>query len=189
MRKLIVTEFISLDGVIDSPGGGEYEHAGWTFKDIEFVPDAYAVKGREQSEASALLLGRVSFTEFAPVWPTMDEFALYNAMPKYVVSTTLDDADVTDIAWKNCHLLRSLDDVAKLKEDDGGPILVHGSATLAQSLQAADLVDGYTLLEFPVVLGSGKRLWADEAPRTNLELLNSETYSNGIRLAEYGVRR
>lgn len=187
MRPVVVTEFISLDGVVDSPGDGEYEHAGWTFKDIEFVPEAYAVKGREQEEASALLLGRVTFEEFAPVWPTMDDFATYNAMPKYVVSRTLDDAAVTDIDWADCHVLRSLDEVAKLKEADGGPILVHGSAALVQSLLAAGLVDGFTLLEFPVVLGSGKRLWAEGIGRTDLRLRNTETYSNGIRLAEFDV--
>lgn len=187
LRPIVVTEFISLDGVVDSPGGGEYEHAGWTFKDIEFVPEAYAVKGREQEEASALLLGRVTFQEFAPVWPTMDDFATYNAMPKYVVSRTLDDAAVTDIDWADCHVLRSLDEVAKLKEADGGPILVHGSAALVQSLLAAGLVDGFTLLEFPVVLGSGKRLWAEGIGRTDLRLRNTETYSNGIRLAEFDV--
>ena len=119
----------------------------------------------------------------------MDDFATYNAMPKYVVSRTLDDAAVTDIDWADCHVLPSLDDVAKLKEADGGPILVHGSATLVQSLLAAGLVDGFTLLEFPVVLGSGKRLWGNEVGRTNLRLRNAETYSNGIRLVEYDVVR
>ena len=187
MRPIIVTEFISLDGVIDSPGGGEYEHAGWTFKDIDFVPEAYTVKGTEQEEASALLLGRVSFSEFAPVWPTMDEFAIYNAMPKYVASTTLSEDDVAGTGWNNCHLVRNLDEIAQLKDADGGPILVHGSARLAQSLAAAGLVDGYTLLEFPVILGSGKRLFADGAPKQKLKLTNAQTYSNGIRLAQYDV--
>lgn len=125
MRTLIVTEFISLDGVIDSPGGGSHPRAGWTFTDIPFVEEAYELKGREQLEAGAMLIGRVSYDEFAPVWPTMvDDFAEYNAMPKYVVSSTL-----TDPEWNNTHVLRSLDDVAKLKEGDGAPIIVHGSAT------------------------------------------------------------
>ena len=145
MRTLIVTEFISLDGVVDSPGGGDHPHAGWTFKDVEFDEAAYEIKGREQAEAGAMLIGRQSYDEFAPVWPTMEEFAEYNAMPKYVVSTTLRDPE-----WNNTTVLRSLDEVAELKKGDGGTILVHGSATLAQNLAAAGLVDRYHLLVFPV---------------------------------------
>jgi dihydrofolate reductase len=186
MRPLIVTEFVSLDGVMEAPGGGDHPHAGWTFQDIDFVEAAYEIKGREQEEAGALLLGRVSYDEFAPVWPTMDEFAEYNAMPKYVVSSTL-----TDPSWNNTSVLRSLDEVAALKERDGeGSILVHGSARLAQGLAAAGLVDRYHLLEFPVLLGRGKRLFADtEAPKTSLRLVESASYSNGIRLAVYDVVR
>jgi dihydrofolate reductase len=184
MRSLIVTELIALDGVVDSPGGGDHPHAGWTFKDVAFDEAAYEIKGREQKEAGALLLGRVSYEEFAPVWPTMEEFAEYNAMPKYVVSTTL-----TDPAWHNTRVLRSLDEVAALKEDEGGPLLVHGSATLAQSLAAAGLVDRYHLLEFPVALGTGKRLFAADADKTRLELVESATYANGVRLAVYDVQR
>ncbi|MBM9468798.1 dihydrofolate reductase family protein [Nakamurella leprariae] len=186
MRPLIVTEFVSLDGVIDSPGGGSYPHAGWTFQDIEFDEAAYEIKGREQQEAGALLLGRISYDEFAPVWPTMDEFAEYNAMPKYVVSSTL-----TGPTWNNTSVLRSLEEVAALKEQDGqGSILVHGSATLVQGLAAAGLVDRYHLLEFPVLLGSGRRLWANaDAPKTSLRLVESASYGNGIRLAVYDVIR
>jgi dihydrofolate reductase len=186
MRTLIVTELISLDGVIDSPGGGDHPHAGWTFKDIEFDEAAYEIKGREQDEATALLLGRVSYDEFAPVWPTMDEFAEYNAMPKYVVSSTL-----TDPAWNNTTVLRSLDDVARLKQEDGGAILVHGSGTLAKNLAAAGLVDRYHLLVFPVLLGSGKRLFDDapQATKTALSLVEHTAYPNGIALAVYDVVR
>ena len=155
---------------------------------MDFLEEAYGLKAREQDEAGSMLLGRVSYQAFSAVWPQMvDEFPKYNAMPKYVVSRTLDDAAVTDIDWADCHVLRSLDEVAKLKEADGGPILVHGSAALVQSLLAAGLVDGFTLLEFPVVLGPGKRLWSDEIGRTDLRLHNTETYSNGIRLAEFDV--
>ena len=102
------TEFITLDGVIDSPGGGDHPRAGWTFKEVDFVEDAYEIKGREEIEAGALLIGRVSYDEFAPIWPKMDEFAEYNEMPKYVVSTTLSDPD-----WNNTSVLRSIDDVAR----------------------------------------------------------------------------
>jgi dihydrofolate reductase len=184
MRPLIVTEFMSLDGVIDSPGGGDHPHAGWTFQDIEFDEAAYEIKGREQEEASALLLGRVSYDEFAPVWPTMEEFAEYNAMPKHVVSSTL-----TDPEWNNTSVLRSLDDVARLKQEGEGTILLHGSGTLAKGLAAAGLVDRYHLLVFPVLLGSGKRLFDDTAQtaRTKLSLVEHAVYSNGISLAVYDV--
>ncbi|MGD9960928.1 dihydrofolate reductase family protein [Nocardioides sp.] len=185
MRTLIITEFISLDGVVDSPGGGSHPRAGWTFKDVAFDLAAYEIKGREQAEATAMLLGRVSYDEFAPVWPTMADFAEYNAMPKYVVSTTL-----TDPEWNNTTVLRSLDDVAALKETAGGPIIVHGSARLAQGLAAAGLVDRYHLLEFPIVLGGGKRLFAEEGAQVaKLELVEHAAYSNGIRLAVYDVVR
>jgi dihydrofolate reductase len=184
MRSLIVTEFMSLDGVIDSPGGGEHPHAGWTFKDVEMDPAAYEIKGREQQEAGAMLMGRVSYDEFAPVWPTMEEFAEYNAMPKYVVSSTL-----TDPQWQHTTVLRSLDEVAELKQGDGGPILVHGSATLAQGLAAAGLVDRYHLLIFPIILGSGKRLFATDGDKQKLSLVEHATYGNGVEMKVYDVIR
>jgi dihydrofolate reductase len=189
VRSLIVTEFISLDGVVDSPGGGPHPSAGWTFTDVEFDEAAYEIKGREQDEAGAMLMGRVSYDEFAPVWKTMDEFERYNAMPKYVVSSTLADSDL-DPEWGQTTILRSLGDVAALKEDDGGPILVQGSATLAQGLAAAGLVDRYHLLEFPVVLGSGRRLFVTEGgEKQRLRLAEHATYGNGVQLAVYDVLR
>ena len=188
MRKLIVTELISLDGIVDSPGGGEHPRAGWTFTEVDFDPAAYEIKGREQDEAGAVLLGRVSYEEFAPVWPGMtEEFAGYNAMPKYVVSTTLTE---TDPGWQPTTILRSIDDVARLKDGEGGPIIVHGSATLAQGLAAAGLVDRYHLLTFPLVLGHGKRLFADgtDTGPGRFHLVEHATYDNGITLAVYDVR-
>jgi dihydrofolate reductase len=178
MRTLIITAFVSLDGVMEGPGNGDYPNAGWTFKNITFDPAAYAIKGQEQEEAGALLLGRRSYQEFAPVWPTMDEFAGYNTMPRYVVSSTLEDDDPR---WP-ATILRSIDDVAALKEGDGGPLLVHGSAELGGSLAAAGLVDRYHLLVFPLLLGSGKRLFstADKAP-THLTVVEQETYGNGVQ--------
>jgi dihydrofolate reductase len=185
MRTLIVTEFMSLDGVVDSPGGGNHPHAGWTFRQVEFDEAAYEIKGREQEEARAMLIGRVSYDEFAPVWPQMEEFAEYNEMPKYVVSSTLSDPE-----WNNTSVLRSLDEVARLKEGDGGNILVHGSPTLAKGLAAAGLVDRYHLLIFPVLLGSGKRLFDDATDAlTKLRLVEHEAYSNGIIKAVYDVVR
>ena len=189
MRTLIVTSFVSLDGVMEAPGGEDgYRNAGWTFKGIEFDPAAYEMKGREQEETTALLLGRVSYQAFAPVWPTMDEFAGYNAMPRYVVSTTLTQDDDDD-RWP-ATVLPSIDDVAALKETDGGPIAVHGSATLAQSLADAGLVDRYHLLVFPVLLGAGKRLSGQpDVDATKLSLVEHAVYSNGIQKNVFDVVR
>lgn len=185
MRQLIVTEFITLDGVVEAPGGGDHPHGGWTFQDVPFVEAAYEIKGREQLEASALLLGRQSYQEFAPIWPTMDEFAEYNAMPRYVVSSTLTEADP---GWP-AEILRSMEDVAALKATDGGPIIVHGSASLAQSLAAADLVDRYHLLTFPITLGEGKRLFATEGDtHRRLTLTEHAAYENGIQLSVLDVQ-
>ncbi|HEY6739268.1 MAG TPA: dihydrofolate reductase family protein [Actinopolymorphaceae bacterium] len=192
MRSLIYTAFVSLDGVVDSPGGGPNEphrSAGWTFKDLEFLPEAYEIKGREQEESGALMLGRVSYQAFSPVWPEMEEFARYRVMPKYVVSTTLTEADLVT-NWGEITLLRSLDDVAKAKETDGAPIIVHGSATLARSLSDAGLIDRYHLLVFPVLLGAGKRMFSDtDKDKQMLSLVESESYRNGIQKLVYDVVR
>ncbi|MBY6686891.1 dihydrofolate reductase family protein [Rhodococcus sp. BP-149] len=187
MRTLIVTAFVSLDGVMEAPGGeAGYRNAGWTFTDVEFDEAAYEIKGREQGEAAALLLGRRSYEAFAPVWPTMEDFAGYNAMPRYVVSTTLDD---DDSRWP-ATVLRSLDDVAALKETEGGPILVHGSATLGRALADAGLVDRYHLLVFPLLLGAGLRLFSDtDKGATVLTLVEHEVYGNGVQKQVFDVRR
>lgn len=191
MARIVVTEFISLDGIVDSPGGGgDYPHAGWTFREVEPDPAAYELKGREQEEAGGLLLGRVSWDDFHPVWPTMAEFQRYNEIPKFVVSTTLTEAGVAASGWQPTTLLRSLDEVAALKETAGGDLQVHGSATLAQSLAAAGLVDRYHLLVFPLVLGKGKRLFiADGADKQNLRLVEHAAYGNGIQMLCYDVVR
>jgi dihydrofolate reductase len=187
MRTLIVTSFVSVDGVMEGPGGEpEYRNAGWTFKDIDFDPAVYEIKGREQEETTALLLGRTSYEAFAPIWPTMDEFAGYNAMPRYVVSTTLTE---DDSRWP-ATILRSLDEVAALKATDGGPIAVHGSATLGRSLADAGLVDRYHLLVFPVLLGAGKRLFSEiEKDKTMLKLVEFEAYPNGVQKQVFDVVR
>jgi dihydrofolate reductase len=187
MRTLIVTAFVSLDGVMEAPGGeAGYRNAGWTFTDVEFDEAAYEIKGREQGEAAALLLGRRSYEAFAPVWPTMEDFAGYNAMPRYVVSTTLDD---DDSRWP-ATVLRSLDDVAALKQTVGGPILMHGSATLGRALADAGLVDRYHLLVFPLLLGAGLRLFSDtDKDTTVLTLVEHEVYGNGVQKQVFDVRR
>lgn len=187
MRTLIVTAFMSLDGVVEAPGAEPgYRNAGWTFTDIAHDPAAHEIKGREQDEATAMLLGRRSYEAFVPVWPTMDDFAGYNAMPRYVVSTTLA-AD--DPRWP-ATVLGSLDDVAALKESDGGPIIVHGSATLVRNLADAGLVDRYHLLVFPTLLGAGTRLFSDaDQDKTMLDVVESETYGNGVQKLVLDVRR
>jgi dihydrofolate reductase len=188
MRTLIYTAFVSLDGVVDSPGGGGAEahrSAGWTFQDIEFVEEACEIKGREQEEAAAMMMGRVSYEAFAPVWPGIDEFATYKKLPKYVVSTSLKDDDLVD-DWGETTILRSLDDVAKVKESEGGPIIIHGSATLARNLADARLLDRYHLLVFPVLLGAGKRMFSDsDLDKQKLTVIESESYRNGIQKLVY----
>ncbi|WP_433702032.1 dihydrofolate reductase family protein [Nocardiopsis sp. CA-288880] len=188
MRTLIVTAFVSVDGVMEAPGGEPgYRNAGWTFKDIEMDEAAYGIKAREQEEATALLVGRRSYEAFAPVWPTMvEEFAGYNAMPRYVVSTTLEEDDPR---WP-ATILRSVEDVAALKETGDGPISVQASATLGRALADAGLVDRYHLLVFPVLLGAGKRLFSDtDKDAQKLSLVEHEVYSNGVQKQVFDVVR
>jgi len=191
MAKLISTAFISLDGVMEAPGGEPgYRSAGWTFKDIEFLDEVYELKGQEQLDATAMMLGRLSYEAFSAVWPSMtDDFPQYNAMPKYVVSTTLDpSALVTN--WGEITLLRSLDDVAQLKKRAEGNIIIHGSATLNRDLADAGLIDRYNLLVFPLLLGAGKRLFSQtDKDKQMLRLVDSKTYANGIQKMVYDVVR
>ncbi|GAA2415549.1 dihydrofolate reductase family protein [Streptomyces pulveraceus] len=190
MRTLISTAFISLDGVAEAPGGEPgYRNSGWTFKDIAFVPEAFEIKGREQREAAAMMMGRVSYQAFSPVWPDMADFADYKVMPKYVVSTTLTEDDLVQ-NWGETTILRSLDEIAALKETEGGPIIVHGSATLNRDLADAGLIDRYHLLVFPLLLGAGKRLFSDTDKDTQrLKLVEHEAYSNGLQKNVFDVLR
>ncbi|MBM0232791.1 dihydrofolate reductase family protein [Micromonospora sp. STR1_7] len=193
MRTLIYTAFVSLDGVVDSPGGGtsseNHRSGGWTYKDIEVLPEAYALKGRETEEATALMFGRTSYEVFSPVWPDMKDFAALRELPKYVVSTTLSQDALVD-NWGDITILRSLEDVAKLKETDGGPIFIHGSATLARGLSDAGLIDRYHLLVYPLLLGAGKRMFSDiDKDKQMLKVVESETYANGIIKLVYDVVR
>jgi dihydrofolate reductase len=190
MRTLIYTAFVSLDGVVEAPGGEPgYRNSGWTFQDLDFVPDAYELKGREQTEASAMMMGRVSYEAFAPVWPGMEDFAEYKVMPKFVVSTTLQEDRLVS-NWGETTILRSVDDVATVKEPDGGPIIIHGSATLGRNLSDAGLIDRYHLLVFPVLLGAGKRMFsATDKDKQMLTLVESQSYSNGIQKLVYDLTR
>lgn len=189
-RELVYTGFMTLDGVLDSPGGTEEGHrsGGWVMK-TEFVPEAFSLKEDELAETSALLLGRRSYQAFAPYWSTSEDHAAYQDLPKYVVSSGLTDADLVD-GWGPTTILRSLDDVAELKRGDGGALFVHGSAELARGLADADLVDRYHLLVFPVLLGAGKSLF-DRADRDarRLRLRDTASYSNGVVKLVYDVVR
>lgn len=188
MRTLISSAFVSLDGVVEAPGGEPgYRNTGWTFKHTDFVPEAFEIKGREQQESTAILLGRVSYEAFSAVWPDMADFADYKEMPKYVVSTTLTDDDLVT-NWGDTTILRSLDEVAALKQTEGGPIIVHGSASLNQALSDAGLIDRYHLVVFPLLLGAGKRLFsATDKDTQKLRLVESQAYANGLQLNVFDV--
>ena len=191
MRRLIITAFVSLDGVMEGPGGEKgYRNAGWTFNQLPHDDAVYELKEREQAEAGALLLGRRSYEAFAPVWPSMaEEFARYNELPKYVVSSSLRPEDLVD-GWGEITILRSLDEVARLKDGDGGPLLVQGSSDLGHSLAEAGLVDRYHLLVFPLLLGAGKQLFATtNKDVTRLQLIEHETFSNGVQKMILDVAR
>jgi dihydrofolate reductase len=186
MGKIVVTEFVSLDGVIEAPGGGEdYKHAGWTFE-IDRGEEGDRFKLDELVEAEAQLLGRVTYEGFAAAWPTMEDGAGFaekmNSMPKYVVSSTLQEA-----SWSNSTILRGdlADEVAKLHREIDGVILVAGSAQLVQGLLERDLVDELRLMVFPVLLGEGKRLFGDVTEKKPLNLVDSKTLGAGIALLTY----
>ena len=187
-RELVYTGFMSLDGIVDSPGSEAEGHrsGGWVF-DTEFVPEAFALKGEELDDTSALMLGRRSYEVFAPVWRDSEDHVAYKDFPKYVVSTTLDDANLSD-GWGPTTILRSSDDVAELKQGDGGAILIHGSAELARRLSDADLIDRYNLLVFPILLGGGKTVFSrTDRDKHQLRLRESESYSNGVTKLIYDV--
>lgn len=189
-RELVWTGFMSLDGVVDSPGGVEEGHpgGGWVLS-TEFLPEAFALKGEELEETTALMFGRRSYEAFAPVWAGSEDHAAYKDLPKYVVSSSLDEDALID-GWGPLQILRSVEDVAALKQGDGGAIFIHGSAELARTLADADLIDRYNLLVFPVLLGAGKRLFSTEdRQRQQLHLRESEAYPNGVMKTIYDVIR
>jgi len=190
MRELVYTGFMSLDGVVDSPGGGpgeEHRSGGWVVKDIEFLPEAFSLKGEELEETTALMFGRRSYEAFAPLWRDSDDHAAYKEMPKYVVSTTLPDDAIVE-GWGPTTILRSTDDVVELKKNEGGAIFIHGSAELARRLSDAALVDRYHLLVFPVLLGTGKSLFSrTDKDKQVLTLRTSAAYPNGVVKLIYDV--
>jgi dihydrofolate reductase len=186
MGKIVVTEFISLDGVIEDPGGSEdYRHGGWTFE-IDRGEEGDRFKLDELVEAEAQLLGRVTYEGFAAAWPEMEDGAGFaekmNSMPKYVVSSTLREA-----SWENTTILSGelADEVARLHREIDGVILVAGSAQLVQGLLERGLVDELRLMVFPVLLGEGKRLFGDVSEKKPLRLAESKTLGDGIALLTY----
>ena len=184
MGRIVVTEFISLDGVIEAPGGGEdYKYGGWTFE-IDRGDEGNQFKLEETMSSAALLLGRRTYEGFAAAWPDRDgEFAdKFNIMPKYVVSSTLRDPE-----WTNSTVLSGdlVDEITKLKREQDGDIVVHGSAQLVRSLIENDLVDELRLMVFPVVLGTGKRLFGETTDKKRLRLSSSTVVGDGVAIQVY----
>jgi dihydrofolate reductase len=182
MGRIVVTEFVSLDGVVEDPGGGgDFKHGGWSFE-IDRGNEGNEFKLDETRASEALLLGRVTYEGFAEAWPSRDgEFAdKLNSMPKYVVSSTL-----TAPEWTNSTVLQGddlVEAVSKLKQDADGDVVVHGSAQLVQTLIEHDLVDELRLMVYPVILGSGKRLFGVTTDKKPLKLTESRTVGDGVAI-------
>jgi dihydrofolate reductase len=185
MGRIVVTEFVSLDGVVEDPGGSEdFKYGGWSFE-FDRGAEGNKFKLDETLASTALLLGRVTYEGFADSWPSRgDEFAdKLNSMPKYVVSSTL-----TRPEWTNSTVLEAgelVEAVSKLKQEVDGDVVVHGSARLAQTLIAHDLVDELRLMVFPVILGTGKRLFADPGEKKTLQLVDSKVVGDGVVILTY----
>src|SRR5215213_7694189 len=178
MRKVVVSEFVSLDGVIEDPR--------WTFRFMSEEREDF--KFDELSASDALLLGRVTYEGFAAAWPRMTESAgeyadMMNGYPKYVVSTTLEEP----LEWNNSTLIKGnvAEEVSRLKQEPGKDILVFGSGVLVNALMRHDLIDEYRLMVFPVVLGSGKRLFGDGDDTKVLRLIETKTFGSGVAVLYY----
>jgi dihydrofolate reductase len=184
MGRIVITEFVSLDGVMEAPGGEDFKYKGWSF-DFDRGEEGNRFKLDEAREAAALLLGRVTYEGFAAAWPSREgDFAdKFNGMPKYVVSSTLANPE-----WNNTTVLRGdvVAEVSKLRQGTDGDIYVHGSAHLAQTLIEHDLVDELHLMVFPVVLGTGKRLFTETSDKKRLRLTDSKTVgADGVTILIY----
>jgi dihydrofolate reductase len=184
MGRIVVTEYISVDGVVEAPSGTEdFERVGWTDA-FTRGPEGEQFKLDETMASDALLLGRVTYEGFAPVWPQYQgEFAdKFNTMPKYVVSATLENPE-----WNNTTVLRGdvVEEVGKLKEQYDRDIVVHGSPQLAQTLIEQDLVDALHLQVYPVIVGAGKRLFGETSGTKRLRLTEARTVGDGIQILIY----
>ena len=184
MRKIVISEYVTVDGVMEDPGGGEKSaYGGWSFQ--YWSDEAGKYKFDELFASDALLLGRVTYEGFARAWPSMQDEAGFadrmNNLPKYVVSTTLEKAE-----WNNSHIIKGnvAEEVAKLKQQPGQNILVAGSAALAQTLMQHGLVDDYWLMVHPIVVGGGKRLFQD-ASKTPLQLVETKPLPLGVVVLHY----
>jgi dihydrofolate reductase len=183
MSNIVVSEFVTLDGVMEAPGGEPgHPHSGWVF---DFMSDdQLRYKLEETLEAESLLIGRVTYESFAGAWPSRTgEFAdKMNAMPKYVVSTTLRDPE-----WNKTVVIGNdvIGQIRRLKERHGGPLLVAGSRTLVHTLMEHDLVDEWRLMVFPVILGSGRRLFPETPSKTVLRLVDTKPFSSGVLVQTY----
>jgi dihydrofolate reductase len=184
MGRIIVTEFVSLDGVIEDPGGAEdFKHGGWSF-DFSRGEEGDEFKLDETLGSEALLLGRLTYDGFADAWPSReDAFAdKLNSMPKYVIGANADPA-----RWNNTTVLEGdpMQAAKRLRDEHTGDIVVHGSAQLAQALLEHDLVDELRLMVFPVLLGSGKRLFGETSDKKTLRLVDSKIVGDGIAILTY----
>lgn len=195
MQKVIVTEFVTLDGVMQAPGRsdedrcGGFEHGGWQRQYGDVVEGAFIVNGI--AESGGFLLGRRTYDIFAGYWPKRpaeDKLALLmNSLPKWIVSTSLKEP----LAWENSTLIKGsvAQEVAKLKQQNGKNILVIGSGDLVQTLMKHDLIDEYRLMVHPLVLGSGKRLFRDDSPKVSLRLTDTKRTGTGIMILIYEPER
>ena len=188
MARIVVTEFLTLDGVIDDPGGSEQSsQGGWAFR-FSRGEEGDQFKVDETMNSDALLLGRVTYEGFAEAWPsrTGDFADKFNTMPKYVVSSTLRDP-----SWTNTTVIDGdvAEEVRKLREQPGGDIVVHGSGTLVRALLEQDLVDELRLMVFPIVLGAGKRLFGESGKATPLRLTDSRVVGDGVAIMVYEPAR
>jgi len=184
MGRIIVTEFVSLDGVMEDPGGSEdFRHGGWSFA-FSRGDEGDKFKVDETNDAAAMLLGRTTYEGFAEAWPSRDgEFAdKFNGMPKYVLSSTLENPE-----WTNTTVLKGdlAQAVQTVKEQVDGDVVVHGSAQLSQALLDQGLVDELRLMVFPVVLGAGKRLFGPTADKRTLRLTDSKIVGDGVAILVY----
>jgi dihydrofolate reductase len=189
MGRIVATEYVSLDGIVEAPGGGEdFEHAGWTFE-VDRGEEFEKFKLDETLDSEALLLGRVTYEGFAAAWPSMEgEIAdKLNAMPKYVVSSTLEDP----LDWNNSTVLEGdvAEEVSRLRQELDGEIVVHGSPRLTQTLLEHDLLDELRVTVFPLVLGRGKRLFGETSDKKRLRLTDSKTVGDGIAILIYEPAR
>jgi dihydrofolate reductase len=184
MGKIVITEFVSLDGVIEDPGGVEgFKHGGWTFE-VDRGEEGDKYKLDETLDSEALLLGRRTYEVFAASWPSRDgEFAdKFNSLPKYVVSSTLEDSE-----WNNSTVLRGdvVEEVSKLRQESEGNIVVHGSIQLTRTLLEHDLVDELRLMVYPVVIGAGERLFGETSDKKPLRLVDTKTVGDGVAILTY----